>query len=148
MAFDQACTLEFRLGGAAGPVTQSLVSALGASRRLLVAEGLTPGQLYHLTAICGAESGTAQMETGLPPGEVRPVVLHLVRPALNGTPVDAVITFGSAEAMPNSLVAPCTASACTAIIDTADPLLYWRASYRDATGAILATTAIQVRAPR
>jgi hypothetical protein len=148
LAFDRACTLDFRLGGPAGPVMRSLVSALGPSRRQSVAEGLAPGQIYHLTATCGAETSTAQIETGLPPGEVRPVVLRLARPTLNGTPVDAVIAFGAVEAMPNSLVAPCTASECTAIVDTADPLLYWRASYRDATGAILASTAIQVRAPR
>ena len=148
LAFDQTCTLEVRIGSAGGPVLQSLVSGPGPSRRQVVIDGLPAGQEFHVTAVCGAETAGGTMETGFAPTQVRPVVLRFARPTLNGVPVDAVITFGSSEAMPNSLVAACTALECTATIDTADPLLYWRARYRDASGNTLAQTGIGVKAPR
>ena len=148
LAFNQTCTLELRLGSAGGPVLQSLASGPGPSRRQLVIAGLPAGQVFHLTAVCGEETATGEMETGFAPAQVRPVVLRLARPTLHGLPVDAVITFGASEAMPNSIVAACTASECTATIDTADPLLYWSARYRDGLGNTLAQTGIGVKAPR
>lgn len=148
LSFSQSCTLDFRLGGAEGMVVQSLTSSSGPSRRELVASNLVAGQIYHLTATCGAESAVAQITTGFPAGQVRPVVLRMTRPTLNGLPVDAVVSFGATEDMPNSLTTPCSATECTAIVDTLSPLLYWRVRYRDAGGTTLAQSGTYVVAPR
>jgi hypothetical protein len=148
LAFNQSCTLDIRLGGPAGSVIQSLPSASGPSRRQLIATGLPAGQVYHLTATCGSDAATASFETGFPPPLVRPVTVRFVRPTLNGTPVDALVSFGPTEAMANSITTPCTSTHCSVVIDTADPLLYWRVRYRDGSGGTLAQSAIQVIAPR
>jgi hypothetical protein len=59
-----------------------------------------------------------------------------------------VFSFGPGPSVPNLMVVPCNANECTAIIDTADPLLYWSARFRNSSGGTLAQTALSVMAPR
>jgi hypothetical protein len=50
--------------------------------------------------------------------------------------------------MQNSLVASCSSGSCTAVISTDEPLIYWRAVYRDGAGNPLAASATTQMTPR
>ena len=148
LPFDQSCTVDLRLGGPAGSLLQTLSSAQGASRRQFIATGLPAGQLIHAAALCGAESAEAQFTTSPAPAQPLPVYFRLPPPTLRGLPVDMEFSYGSTPSVPNIVIAPCTSLECSTVVDTAAPLLYWRVRYRDANGATLAESALNVRAPR
>lgn len=149
LAFDQACTVEFRSGGPAGPLLATASSTVGPSRREVAQTGLPPGEFIHARAACGAESDTVEFETS--PLPASPLVkLALAPPTwLGSAPATAAISYGQSPALGNSLLLPCGAGGCVAEIATSTgPLLYWKVEYRNAGGVKLASSAVRVMAPR
>jgi hypothetical protein len=123
-------------------------SPTGPARREIAADGLPAGAAIHALASCGAESASVLFTTGTV-GPLPIVKFALAPPSwLGSPPASVVISYGGTSTLGNQTQIPCTAAGCVAEIAVSDPLLYWKAEYRNAGGAPLAVSAVNVKAPR